>query len=160
MAYKDPEVQRQRHHDYYIRNRPKIQAAQRAYREANKRSRAEWYSLSKEGIRAYGYAKRHGIRPEDWGALWDAQDGKCYLCGDELVEGKVHIDHNHDHCGQGKSCQVCRRGLTCRNCNNAIGMAADDPARLRRLADALEAANDAFLRRVAASGEQLLLGGH
>src|SRR5258708_4705054 len=82
--------------------------------------------------------------------LFRSQQGLCYLCAKELV-GKVVIDHDHDHCPPGASCPTCRRGLTHHDCNTAIGMAGDDPARLRILADALETAQNAYQARKAAT---------
>jgi hypothetical protein len=93
--------------------------------------------------------------------MWQAQNGCCYLCGEELdpKTEAVHLDHDHSCCPPIRSCRTCRRGLTHRRCNVAIGLAGDDPARLRRMADALEAAQLAFRQRQATSGagEQLTL---
>lgn len=82
----------------------------------------------------------HRMRPGDWDAMWKAQRGCCYLCGDPLPANRrhVHIDHDHSCCPPGKSCATCRRGLACHPCNTLIGHAQDDPARLRRIADRLE----------------------
>lgn len=103
--------------------------------------------------------RNHGLRPEDLAALIAAQQGACYLCGAELGDGGkgVHVDHDHSCCPQGKSCSLCRRGVACQGCNMSIGLAGDDPARLRRMADALEAAKVAAAARVAA-GRQMGLG--
>lgn len=158
--------------EYYSQNREKIRAQQAAYgarpgsREAQKDRAAMWYQVNGEQVRAAVMARFHdGMTPEAWAALWVAQDGRCYLCGDELERGKKnrrgpHIEHDHSCCGPHKSCRVCRRGLACADCNGAIGYAHDDPARLRRIADALEAAKAAFAVRKAAAdeaSEQLML---
>jgi recombination endonuclease VII len=88
---------------------------------------------------------KHGC---DWAELfarfWHDQEGKCYLCGDPLdpdVYRGIHLDHDHACCPLGRSCELCRRGLACRQCNVLIGWVQDDPDRLRRIADGLEAAN-------------------
>ena len=100
---------------------------------------------------------RHGISPEGWAALWAAQGGRCYLCGDELTRsarrntaGHPVVDHVHDHRHEGGflSCPACRRGLACSPCNLLIGWAKDDPARLCRIADNLAAANRAARQRI------------
>jgi Recombination endonuclease VII len=88
-------------------------------------------------------ARLHGMQPEDWAALWDVQGGRCYLRGDNLgtlPPGQVHVDHDHRCCPKETSCSYCRRGLACWRCNALIGMASDDPARLRRIASNLELA--------------------
>jgi hypothetical protein len=98
---------------------------------------------------------RHGLRPEDWATLWEAQDGRCYLCGGNLLDGKIVIDHDHSCCPAGTSCPACRRGLAHDQCNVAIGYANEDPMRLRRMADALETAQFAVAQRLAKRSEQL-----
>lgn len=124
------EAQRQRAHKHYLANREDY------IRRAKERQQAQ--------PTAY-YQYRHG---RDWdelfAELWQAQDGKCYLCGNPLDREKVravHLDHDHSCCKLGYSCAVCRRGLACYNCNACIGHANDDPERLRRIADNLEKAN-------------------
>jgi DNA repair exonuclease SbcCD ATPase subunit len=93
-----------------------------------------------ERVRELGRAalrlNRHGLRWEDWLAMRDAQDGRCYLCNRPLPEdsSKVYIDHDHRCCPRGFSCRSCRRGLTHIACNTLIGLADDDPARLRQIA--------------------------
>jgi hypothetical protein len=84
--------------------------------------------------------RQHGLSPEGWAAMWQSQEGRCYLCRDLLDDGpNVHIDHDHAHCSPGYSCLHCRRGLACNRCNALLGLANDDPDRLRRIADNLEA---------------------
>jgi hypothetical protein len=59
------------------------------------------------------------------------------------------IDHYHGCCPPKRSCDLCRRGLACSKCNSLIGLAGDDPDRLRRIADALEVANARVKARIA-----------
>jgi hypothetical protein len=163
----------QQKHAYYLRNRDKSLRERREYvqrnRETIKARKADYYQRNKDAIKQRAAAYRaqnpgknretilrshHGMRPEDWDALWAAQDGRCYLCGDELNPGPgrhVHIEHDHSCCPLFRSCSTCRRGLACKRCNSAIGLADDDPGRLRRMADALEAAQLAVEQRKAAA---------
>lgn len=151
-ANRDRELAKMR--EYQVRNRDKISAQTRAYRAANRdKIRARRHADQQKN----GAWRRHGLRPEDRAALWAAQDGRCYLCGEELAAEKAHIDHDHSCCGPNRSCPVCRRGLACEQCNRAIGLARDDPARLRRMADALEAANRGVAERMAERGEPIEL---
>lgn len=180
MAYKDPEQQRIKQHEYYIANREKIKERVRVYRAQNldkirehdrERSRQEhrlaanrdYYARNQDRIQPKDQQRRkrdhHGLWPEDWVALWNEQDECCYLCGEELILEEAHVDHDHSCCRKGFSCPTCRRGLAHRVCNIMIGMADDDPAKLRRLAGALEAAQLAFRQRKDAIGEQLALSG-
>jgi hypothetical protein len=50
----------------------------------------------------------------------------------------MHVDHDHSHCGGGRACQQCIRGILCTNCNVGIGMFGEDPARLRAAVAYLE----------------------
>jgi recombination endonuclease VII len=104
----------------------------RAY---NRRKYQETKPASLELRKAHKLRQYHGMSTADWQAMWDAQGGRCYLCGNELTAGHgTHIDHDHACCTQGYSCERCRRGLSCNNCNVAIGMAGDDAERLLRVA--------------------------
>ncbi len=101
------------------------------------------------------YQYRHG---RDWDELfnefWELQGGLCYLCGDPLERTKfrgVHLDHDHSCCKLGYSCEKCRRGLSCPDCNILIGRAKDDPDRLRRIADNLEKASELVRQRIEAA---------
>ena len=100
--------------------------------------------------KAYSY--KHGC---DWdeliAELWHKQDGKCYLCEAPLDLDEyrgVQLDHDHSCCPLGRSCANCRRGLACQPCNKLIGLARDDPDRLRRIAGNLEVANTLVRRRM------------
>lgn len=142
----------------------------RAYRKARSdrpshRARAREYqrNLSAEERHANNLWHAHRITPDEKQAMLDAQDGKCYLCGDELAYDDAVIDHDHRCCpnvsGRVTSCKYCRRGLACGPCNTIIGMAADDPDRLRRIADALASALPAVSARIGARPRQLGLFG-
>ena len=170
-----PEQVRENERRYRERNKEKIRERRRRYRQEHKeeireyvrRSRAadpekfrqrtrQWQAENPERVREYNrsraplraaMATNHGRNwREAYAALWDAQDGRCYLCGRELQEdatygrgGAVVIDHDHRCCPPRRSCDYCRRGLACHPCNRAIGLLNDDPELLRRVADALEA---------------------
>lgn len=114
---------------------------------------------------SYIRARRHGLLPEQVAAMFAMQGGKCYLCGELLTSGARRNPNDvfaveHDHrcsCPVGTSCTVCRRGLACHRCNMLIGLADDDPGKLRRIADALEAARSAVTMRLALAPQQLSL---
>ncbi len=140
MPYKDHGVKAAYDRERYIREGAKLRALKRERHRLLPEQERVWRSRF----------SRHGIRPEDWAAMWDAQQGACYLCGEEMVAGKAVIDHDHSHCPPEQSCRTCRRGLACSNCNSAIGLAGDDPDQLRQMAGALEAAQLAVTQRMAA----------
>lgn len=85
----------------------------------------------------------HGLRPEQWQAMFAEQDGRCYLCKRPLPADRQKIAIDHDHsctCGPRGSCSYCRRGLACSNCNSGVGMFGDDPQLMRLAAANLERA--------------------
>jgi hypothetical protein len=137
--------ERQRSVSYYQENRDRVLGRQR-----NSGSAANWYRAHPDEVWANSLKKAHGMRPDQWYQMWEDQDGLCYLGGHPLPEErrKVAVDHDHSHCSPGSSCAFCRRGLACSNCNTAIGMAGDDPERLRILADNLERALIAARQRI------------
>lgn len=74
---------------------------------------------------------RYGLTLEEFELMWADADGKCEVCRKQLVRGNSHaLDHCH--------ATGALRGLLCRSCNLALGYAADEPERLRALADYLE----------------------
>lgn len=75
-------------------------------------------------------ARKYGVTTEQYIALHVTQNGKCKACG-TAPKRALCLDHDH---ATGKP-----RGLLCHNCNVALGLLRDDPARLRALADYLEA---------------------
>jgi Recombination endonuclease VII len=151
VANREKVAERQK--DYQDQNRDRLHRRQRAYRERHPERDRERHRVyrdaNQEQARVTQLRRRHGMRPEDWSALWEAQAGRCYLCGGGLAAEKAHIDHDHSCCGPDRSCETCRRGLACEQCNRAIGLARDDPDRLRRMADALEAAKRGVAARMA-----------
>lgn len=159
-------------HEHYERNRDAVKARSAAYYAANRDKALEYrrqYAArnseqvtlyqqnyrraNRVTLRAKQKARNHGVDVEGvFAAMWEAQNGQCYLCGqalDGLSSDQVCIDHDHGCCPRLRSCAICRRGLACAECNKAIGMIHDDPARLRRMADALEAAQRGVEQRKA-----------
>lgn len=82
----------------------------------------------------------HGLTIEEWLEMWEAQDGCCYLCGDNIdpTGESAVIDHDHSCCPRNKSCAKCRRGIACHRCNRGIGFFNDSAELMRRVADNLE----------------------
>lgn len=68
------------------------------------------------------------------------QGGLCALCRSRPGS---HADHDHvlaalhPH-APGRYCPRCFRGMLCLQCNTALGLLGDDPARMRAAADYVE----------------------
>lgn len=159
MAYKDLEKKRangRRHSKAFRQRNPeKSRAFDRQNYERHRDAKlANSRSYRERGLKRVSVRRSsHGMQPEDWAESWAAQDGRCYLCREPFSSNprQVQIDHDHSCCPQGQSCRICRRGLACGRCNLLIGQLNDSPALLRRIADALEAANLAVEQRKAAA---------
>ena len=75
-----------------------------------------------------GRFKRYGITKEIYEQMYNAQSGKCYICGIDGV--KLHIDHNHT---TGKV-----RSLLCKECNMALGLLKENVDTLNNMIEYLE----------------------
>jgi len=84
------------------------------------------------------------IRLSDFRRMLDEQKGACAACGrtpkpraNGIAGTGLCIDHDHTCCAgtrqQKRICGRCVRGLICQQCNVALGMVDDSPARLRQL---------------------------
>jgi hypothetical protein len=114
-------------------------------RERQAQRTRDWYRQnprSPEKNAEMHYRARYRITVEQREQMAADQEGLCYLCGGPLPSEtrKVHTDHDRSCCKGSTSCGQCIRGLSCEHCNRGIGMFNDDPDRMRRAADALEAA--------------------
>jgi hypothetical protein len=95
----------------------------RAYRSQRPAARKPY-------VRMHTLKKLYGITPEDYDAMYEAQGGRCGVCGVEKGKQNFHIDHDH---GTGEV-----RGLLCLSCNAGMGQLGDDATRLRAAADWIE----------------------
>lgn len=80
--------------------------------------------------------KRYGITVEQHIEMWEAQGGRCKICGDEVA---AHSEDKHkvaciDHCH--RTLKV--RGLLCWHCNIGLGKFFDEPERLANAIKYLE----------------------
>lgn len=67
--------------------------------------------------------RKFGITPEEYDEIFDAQNGKCLICGREMKRATRYKDAgvvDHDHV-TGKI-----RGILHNNCNRALGLLGDD----------------------------------
>ena len=123
MPYKDPEVAKQKKHEYYIKNKAEINAKNKInadknkdakreydklYRERNKEIRTQQdkdYAKTDKGkrVRKINTWKHLGIINDDFDALYDKyiNTNECELCKISITEGqgligKKHLDHDHE----------------------------------------------------------------
>lgn len=91
-----------------------LEERQRRYR--SHAAKWKWYSVK----------HKYGITRDEYMAMEQKQDGLCAACGLPPHDGQLRIDHCHD---TGRV-----RGLLCHQCNAALGLLKEDPARIEGLA--------------------------
>jgi len=90
--------------------------------------------LAMEKRKASGYSKdryfktTYNLSKEEYGQLVYDAYSCCELC--KRMDLALHVDHCH---ATGKI-----RGILCSSCNQALGLAKDDPELLRKMANYLE----------------------
>jgi hypothetical protein len=99
----------------------------------NRKYYGAYYRKNKTRILAVHRLRRHGITQEQFDAKMSEQNSCCAICRKEFEE-TPHIDHSHLCCPNLKSCDACRRGLLCKDCNLGLG----------RFKDSIEALSNAI----------------
>jgi len=157
----NPEKARQarRRYDQSVKGRKRNRAGAQRWRAKNqdrvREEAARYRDENRERRQRQDKERDHGPGiGEVITFMHQQQGGMCYLCGDPLACEDAVIDHDHACCPPRGSCRACRRGLAHNRCNSAIGLAGDDPVRLRRMADNLEAAAKSARSRIAAKPVQ------
>lgn len=122
------------------------------WKAADRRDGLQAYCKTHQGIRAkrcYDPQKAferkmrqmYGLTPEAYAALLAAQGGKCKICRrDNSAKRRFHVDHDHACCPGTYTCGRCVRGILCKDCNQLLGFAREDPAVLSAAIGYLEAA--------------------
>ena len=134
MPYKDPQ-KRKEYYNKYCKTRYHNDPEYRAERLA---SHMKWRQANPNKARLKdrrGQLNKAGIGPEQYQAMWDAQNGLCAICKQpEIIidrrTGKIKklaIDHDHE---TGEN-----RGLLCNACNIMLGCATDNSEILRAAAE-------------------------
>ena len=118
--------------DYY-RSRYATDASFRARNRARTAAHPQ-QPLTKAESRTRHTFWNHGLTMERFAEILASQAGGCAICGTKNPGGRgsFHVDHDHACCPKGKSCDDCRRGLLCTNCNVGLGMLGDTADGLAR----------------------------
>jgi hypothetical protein len=90
--------------------------------------------------------KDYKLAPGEYDALYEAQGGMCFTCGEWTgnrgLSKKLSVDHNHACCLTTPTCGKCTRGLICGPCNTRLGELGDSKghaiARLNKLISYLQ----------------------
>lgn len=122
--------------EYYLANKEKFAARDKAWREANperaKENRRRSYLKNKEQNLAYSTMynrkRRYGVTDEEYQTLLIKQNGVCAICSKTCTR-QLALDHDHD---TGKV-----RGLLCNSCNRGLGYFKDSQVLLGNARDYL-----------------------
>ena len=83
---------------------------------------------SAERMHRWGVAKRYGLQPGEYEALYFLQNGRCAICARATGKSRrLSVDHDHKKTGR-----EAVRGLLCAPCNRMLGNARDNPEFFRR----------------------------
>lgn len=125
---KNAEAIRGRERDRYKRNPvPDKEKTHRSYNKRKNESDKVYRSRRRWKLR------RYGVTIEDYMQMFDAQGGKCALCGSD-PDKRRHHDFAVDHCHESGVV----RGLLCHRCNVGLGHFQDNPVLLMAAAEYLE----------------------
>lgn len=65
-------------------------------------------------------AHAHGVTVKEILERQGSEVPECAACGDR--EGRISVDHDHNHCPSASGCSDCVRGYLCHECNTAEGL--------------------------------------
>ena len=103
----------------------------KANAEKQKARLKAWIAANPERVRLRRIKEKYGLRPDEFRALYDKQNGACAICAKPFTSSKnTHVDHDHE---SGKI-----RGLLCSNCNSALGLMRENTTILRKAAEYLD----------------------
>lgn len=88
----------------------------------NAQRKAKGRTTTPEQNRQYSLKSMYGITPQEYDALYAAQQGRCKICGVDEAKasrGKLFVDHHH--------LTGAVRGLLCHHCNAGLGLFRDSP---------------------------------
>ncbi len=118
---------------WYIKNREKVIAKSRAWRESNKERYEAWHKeyrkLNRRQKKDYDLRRLYDITIDIYEYIEEHQGGLCAVC--RKPGKRLFVDHCH------KTNKV--RGLLCSACNFAAGNLEDDLGRILRLHDYIKA---------------------
>ena len=118
-AARSPERKRAEWDRHYGRNRERIQANNKAWKEAN--------PDKMRAIHRRRALAKYGITPNEYDAMFAEQGGGCAICAAEPGSKRNHLKPNlavdHDHVTGAV------RGLLCLSCNGALGVLGEDNLR-------------------------------
>ena len=126
---------RKRNPEYAERQRENCRAWGETHQEQKKRVNAAYQAKRDPAMKwAWSLMRTHGITPDDYEGMLQAQGGVCAICGKEPNGRRLAVDHCH------KTGRV--RGLLCFRCNFGLSWFQEEQERLQSAADYLRCEDD------------------
>ena len=110
--------------EYYWANRESELARNKAYYDV-------YYPKNRKRLKETRRNRRHGITQDWFDRQLKKQNNRCAICRC-LFEKTPHIDHDHRCCPPERSCDKCRRGILCEDCNLGLGRFKENIKALKR----------------------------
>ena len=101
-----------------------------------KSCRKSSYVKDRESVLGKRLLDAFGLTSDDLRLMIERQGSVCAACKNPA--DRWVVDHDHACCPGRRTCGRCIRGAICSHCNMAMGLAQDDPQRLRAMADYLD----------------------
>jgi hypothetical protein len=98
---------------------------------ARKRNKYHADEKTRRALKCKTLCRLYGVTLAQYEQMLHSQGGVCAICGGGQEGKSLSVDHCH------ATGQV--RGLCCDPCNRALGLLRDDPERMRKAAEYLEA---------------------
>lgn len=134
---KNPERQKENNRRWRRNNLKKARAKNRAWYKKNRlyklRQNDVWYKRNKRRVHIRVRLHNHKLTQQKHDRMLKKQCHRCAICRKKF-EKTPHIDHSHKCCPPMRSCEKCRRGLLCEDCNLGLG----------RFKDSIEVLNSAI----------------
>jgi hypothetical protein len=125
---KNPERQREINNRWRRNNLKKARAKNRDWYKRNRsyklKQNSEYFRNNKKKIAKRIRLRNHKLSQQRHDQMLKKQHNRCAICRKKF-EKTPHIDHNHKCCRPMRSCDKCRRGLLCEDCNLGLGRFKD-----------------------------------
>lgn len=125
---KNRERQRENDRRWRRNNLRKARAKNRAWYKKNRlyklKQNSTWHKRNKKRVNNRVRLRNHKLTQIKYDLMLKEQHDRCAICK-KRFEKTPHIDHNHNHCSNLRSCDACRRGLLCEDCNLGLGRFKD-----------------------------------
>jgi len=110
------------------KNLKKARAKNRAWYKKNRlyklKQNRTWHKRNKRRVNIRVRLRNHKLTQQRHDQMLKKQKNRCAICRKKFKK-TPHVDHSHACCPNLRSCDKCRRGLLCEDCNLGLGRFKD-----------------------------------